>query len=91
MRVSWFDLLISLMAGVFICLISLPLMALFTTTSLPELTAQLTSPQVLSAVCISFQTSLAVVFLSLFYETRDCRGAAFCRLAVFDKIGKRRI
>jgi len=60
-----FDLAISLIAGIFVCLIILPIFALFTATSLSELAYQFRSPVVLSAVLISLETSLAVVFLSL--------------------------
>lgn len=66
MKNFYFDLIISLIAGVFVCLITLPVFALFTTTSFEELAYQFKSPVILSAVLISFETSLAVVFLSLF-------------------------
>jgi molybdate transport system permease protein len=60
-----FDLTVSLIAGIFVCLIVLPMLALFTTTSFGELVCQLKSPLVLSAVLISLETSLTVVFLAL--------------------------
>jgi len=60
-----FDLTVSLIAGIFVCLIVLPMLALFTTTSFGELVCQLKSPLVLSAVLISLETSLIVVFLAL--------------------------
>ena len=60
-----FDLTVSLIAGIFVCLIVLPILALFTTTSFGELACQFRSPTVLSAVLISLETSLTVVFLSL--------------------------
>ena len=60
-----FDLAISLIAGIFVCLITLPIFALFTATSFGELAVQFRSPLVLSAVVISLETSLIVVFLAL--------------------------
>ena len=54
MRSSFFDLSIALISGLFVCLILFPLIALFTTTSLSELAAQLLSAHVVSAVLISF-------------------------------------
>jgi len=48
-----------------VCLIVLPMLALFTTTSLGELASQFRSPMILSAVLISLETSLTVVLLSL--------------------------
>ena len=60
-----FDLTVSFITGIFMCLIVLPIFALFTATSLGELACQFRSPMVLSAVLISLETSLAVVFLSL--------------------------
>ncbi len=59
-----FDLIISLIAGIFVCLVVLPLIALFTTTSMAELANQFRSSAVLSAVVISFETSLTVVLLA---------------------------
>ena len=60
-----FDLAVSLIAGIFVCLIVLPILALFTTTSFGELVCQFRSPVVLSAILISLKTSLTVVFLAL--------------------------
>jgi len=60
-----FDLTVSIIAGIFVCLIVLPIFALFTATSFGELACQFRSPMVLSAVFISLETSLTVVFLSL--------------------------
>ena len=60
-----FDLAISIIAGIFVCLIVLPILALFTATSFEELACQFRSPMVLSAVLISLETSLTVVFLAL--------------------------
>lgn len=60
-----FDLAMSLITGIFVCLIVLPLFALFTATSFGELVVQFRSPLVLSAVIISLETSLIVVLLSL--------------------------
>lgn len=65
MRKFSFDIVISLIAGIFVCLIVLPMFALFTTTSFGELVCQLKSPLVLSAVLISLETSLIVVLLAL--------------------------
>ena len=67
MRSSFFDLTIALISGLFVCLILFPLIALFTTTSFSELVAQLLSAHVVSAVLISFQTSVTVVLLSLLF------------------------
>ncbi len=60
-----FDLVVSLIAGIFVCLIVLPILALFTTTSFGELVCQFRSPVVLSAILISLKTSLLVVLLAL--------------------------
>ncbi len=60
-----FDLAISIITGIFVCLIVLPMLTLFTATSYSELVAQVKSPIILSAIFISFETSLTVVFLSL--------------------------
>ncbi len=60
-----FDLAISLIAGIFVCLITLPIFALFTATSFGELVNQFRSPLVLSAIAISLETSLIVVLLAL--------------------------
>ena len=60
-----FDITISFITGIFVCLIVLPMFALFTTTSFGELVCQFRSPIILSAVFISLETSLTVVFLSL--------------------------
>ena len=60
-----FDLAVSLIAGIFVCLIVLPMVALFTTTSFGELVCQFRSPIVLSAILISLKTSLTVVLLAL--------------------------
>jgi len=65
MKIFSFDLIISFIAGIFVCLIVLPMLALFTTTSFAELASQFRSPMILSAVLISLETSLTVVFLSL--------------------------
>ena len=65
MKDFYFNLTISLIAGIFVSLIVLPLLALFTATSLGELIYQFRSPMILSAVFISLETSLTVVFLSL--------------------------
>lgn len=59
-----FDFFISLIAGIFVCLVVLPMMALFTTTSVVELVEQFRSSEVLSAIVISFETSLIVVLLA---------------------------
>lgn len=64
---SSFDIVFASIAGLFACLILFPLIALFTTTSFTELASQLISPHVLSAVRISLETSLTVVFLSLLF------------------------
>ncbi|QTA79593.1 Molybdate ABC transporter, permease protein [Desulfonema limicola] len=66
MKYLFFDLCIAILAGVFVCFVIFPMTALFTTTSLAELSNQLISSQVLSAVIISFETSIIVVVLSLF-------------------------
>jgi molybdate transport system permease protein len=60
-----FDLSVSLIAAVFVCLLVLPIFALFTATSFAELVNQFSSPLVLSAIVISLETSLIVVFLAL--------------------------
>jgi len=60
-----FDLAVSLIAAVFVCLLVLPIFALFTATSFVELVNQFSSPLVLSAIVISLETSLIVVFLAL--------------------------
>jgi len=60
-----FDLIVSLIAGIFVCLIVLPILALFTTTSFGELVCQFRTSVVLSAILISLKTSLTVVFLAL--------------------------
>jgi molybdate transport system permease protein len=60
-----FDIVVSLMTGIFVCLIVLPMFALFTSISLGELANQFKSPYVLSSFLISIETSLAVVFLAL--------------------------
>jgi len=65
MKDFYFNLTISLITGIFVSLIVFPLLALFTATSLGELIYQFRSPMVLSAVFISLETSLTVVFLSL--------------------------
>ncbi|MGD8836296.1 MAG: ABC transporter permease [Desulfobacteraceae bacterium] len=59
-----FDFFISLISGIFVCLVVLPMMALFTTTSVVELVEQFRSSVILSAVVISFETSLIVVLLA---------------------------
>lgn len=64
MKVPGFDLLMSVMASLFACLIVLPLLALFTTTSPVELMAQFRSPMILAAILISVETSVAVVLLA---------------------------
>ena len=60
-----FDIAMSLMAGVFVSLIMLPMIALFSATSVGELLNQFRSTLVMSAVAISLETSLIVVFLAL--------------------------
>ncbi|MCK5241747.1 molybdate ABC transporter permease subunit [bacterium] len=67
MRDILFNLIISLLSGIFMCLIVLPLVALFTTTSWSELAGQFKSPLIVSAVIISFQTSLAVLLAALVF------------------------
>ncbi|WP_319576003.1 ABC transporter permease [uncultured Desulfobacter sp.] len=64
MKALSFDLIISLIAGLFVCLVVFPMVALFTTTSVAELANQFRSSGVLSAVIISFQTSVIVVLLA---------------------------
>ena len=64
MKAISFDLIISLIAGIFVCLVVFPMVALFTTTSVAELANQFRSSGILSAVFISFQTSLIVVLLA---------------------------
>lgn len=59
-----FDFFISLIACIFVCLVVLPMMALITTTSGVELVEQFRSSVVLSAIVISFETSLIVVLLA---------------------------
>lgn len=61
-----FDIAMSLMAGIFVSLIMLPMIALFSATSVGELVNQFRSATVLSAVVISLETSLFVVLLALF-------------------------
>ena len=65
MKNFYFNLGIAFITGIFVCLIILPMLALFTATSLGELIYQFKSPMVFSAVIISLETSLTVVFLSL--------------------------
>ncbi|MCK5267081.1 MAG: molybdate ABC transporter permease subunit [Spirochaetes bacterium] len=60
-----FDLTVSIITGIFMCLIILPVFALFTETSFEELIKQFKSPLVLSAIVISLKTSLIVVLVSL--------------------------
>lgn len=60
-----FDLAMSFAAGVFVCLIVLPISALFTATSFGDLAGQFKSPLVWSAIMVSLETSLTVVFLAL--------------------------
>ncbi|MEW5804118.1 MAG: ABC transporter permease [bacterium] len=60
-----FDLAISCAAGIFTCLIVFPILALFTVTPLGELIGQFKSPLIWSAILVSLETSLAVVFLAL--------------------------
>ena len=62
-----FDLAISFIAGIFVCLIVLPMLALFTATSFGELINQFRSPMVLSTVLISLETALIVVLLALLF------------------------
>jgi molybdate transport system permease protein len=64
MKVPCFDLVMSVIAGLFACLIVFPLLSLFTTTSPVELAAQFRSPLILSAVMISVGTSVTVVLLA---------------------------
>lgn len=65
MRNLLFNLIISLLSGIFICLILFPLFALFTATSWNELAGHFKSPLIISAVIISLQTSLTVVLAAL--------------------------
>lgn len=60
-----FDVGMSLIAGCFVSLIALPILALLTATSFGELINQLGSPMVLSTVLISLETALIVVLLAL--------------------------
>jgi molybdate transport system permease protein len=60
-----FDVAISCAAGIFTCLIVLPIVALFTVTPFPELIGQFKSPLIWSSILVSLETSLAVVFLAL--------------------------
>ena len=60
-----FDLALSLLAGAFVMVIILPMIALFGTISMGELIAQLRSPFILSAVVVSLETSVSVVLLAL--------------------------
>lgn len=64
MKGPCFDFFISLIAGIFVCLVVLPMMALFTKISVVELVEQFRSSVVLSAIVISFETSLIVVLLA---------------------------
>ncbi len=65
MKGYFFDLVISFLVGIFVCLIVFPLFALFTATSLGELATQFSSPQIFSAIAISLVTSLLVVMLAV--------------------------
>ncbi len=65
MKNFFFEISILFITAVFVCLIVLPMFALFTTTSFEELIYQFRSPVILSAIVISLETSLIVVFLSL--------------------------
>ena len=63
----WFDLGISFIVGIFFTFVILVLIALFTSTSLQELYHQMHSYLVISAIWISIQTSLVVVFLTFIF------------------------
>ena len=65
MKLISFNVIMSLIAGCFVSLIVLPILALLTATSFGELINQLGSPIVLSTVLISFETALIVVLLAL--------------------------
>lgn len=65
MKSITFDLAISLITVIFICLIILPILSMFTATSVAELIHQCTLPAVWSAIITSLETSLFVVFLAL--------------------------
>jgi molybdate transport system permease protein len=61
-----FELFVALITTVFFAFIVLVLLALVATTSVHEFWRQLQSPVVFSAIWISLQTSVAVVFLTFF-------------------------
>lgn len=60
-----FDTAVSVLAGIFVLLVLLPVVALFASTSIRELARQFVSPLVLSAVFLSLKTSFFVVLLAL--------------------------
>jgi len=66
MKSFFFDLMISILAGIFICLVLFPMMSLFTATSLTELMVQFRSPLILSTIWISLETSVTVVIIACF-------------------------
>ena len=61
-----FDLLFTMVSGLFFSFILFVLFVLVTAVSWHELWQQLSYPTIFSAIWISLQTSLAVVFLTFF-------------------------
>lgn len=64
---SSFHLLLSLIAGIFLGLIVSIISCLLTATSFSEFIDEIRSPEILSSIIISLETSIVVVLLALFF------------------------
>lgn len=64
---SFFHILISLIAGIYFFFIAAIFACLLTATSLNEFINNIKSPEILSAIIISLETSIAVVILTLIF------------------------
>jgi len=64
---SFFHILISIMAGIYFGFIAAIIACLLTETSLDEFINNIRSPEILSSIIISLETSIAVVILALIF------------------------
>jgi len=68
---SSFRILLSLIAGIFFGFIAIVLSCLLTVTSFAEFAGEIRSPEIISAILMSLETSIAVVLLALLFGIPD--------------------
>ncbi len=64
---SSFRILLSLIAGIFFGFIAIIITCLLTATSFAEFAGEIRSPEIISAILLSLETSIAVVLLALLF------------------------